>query len=112
MTNSLYVLLTLESRGNDPYKSVEDDTAELDEIGCSIHPALEAAKEAAQASLDKSLDDHLEKGEDREMLKWSAYGEAIQPPPEPTRWFASDQYAAGYRGYEIRLLSVPSIDAE
>ena len=43
MTDSLYVLLTLEPRGNDTYKSVEDDTAELDEIGCSVPGTLVAS---------------------------------------------------------------------
>jgi hypothetical protein len=79
------------------YKSSEDIKAELDDIKCSLHGSLEAAKEAAQTSFDESLGDDLQEDEDRELLERIAQGQALQPPPEPTNWYAGgDLYSAGY----------------
>ena len=99
----VYALLAIESYEG-LYKSREDTNAELDDIKCSLHGSLEAAKEAAQTSFDKSLGDHLEEGEDRELLDWQAEGQAGEPPPEPKNWYAADLYSVGYREYQIRLL--------
>lgn len=99
----VYVLLSIESYEG-LYKSREDDKAELDDIECSLHGSLEAAKEAAQTSFDESLGDNLGEDEDRQLLDWYAEGQALQPPPEPKNWYAGDLYSVGYRGYQIRLL--------
>jgi hypothetical protein len=100
----VYVLLAIESYdGQD--MSFEDTSAQLDDIKCSLHGSLEAAKGASQRSFDESLGDHLKEGEDRELLDWHAEGQACQPPPEPKNWYAGgDLYSAGYREYQIRLL--------
>ena len=108
ITMLAYALLAIESYDGQ-CKSSEDIKTEMDDIKCSLHGSLEAAKAAARTSFDKSLGDDLDESEDRELLEWIAHGQALQPPPEPTRWFAGgEQYSAGYREYEIRLLPLSS----